>query len=462
MSLLGPCPECGEELGADQRYCANCGHAVETPLVPTYRPVAPREEMARSGGWPFPIPVSMAGTFAAAALAFGVLISTAIDPNLSSLVAGNRLTEEVQAGLDQGAGEPADGGKNKKGKKGGSGSSGLDTGSTTFDTGTGFYGSSGSFGYDFAGSTGGGSGGGSGNGTGGVSPPKKKPKPKPTYLTGTVVQQNPAALSYAISSGEGMNAIHVKEGTALPVPGEKVKVPVRQLANKTYAEDGQRQSQGTVTILRFIGTVSYSRDSAAPLDDVYTVSGRGASVPVRVADPAGTNTPPLVGEQVRVTARVVTTATAILPGPPPLIAPCTAPAPPYPDPAETPPRALFQETGTIPEILGTAKAVQIQGVMQVTCPAPDRVLVSADSVREANTDLSLALGTGLTLAPFTADQSVILSVGVVANTLDTVSASASDQGINGADDASKIQGGYYGALRKSQSRLARSAQKRVH
>ena len=176
MSLLGPCPECGEELGADQRYCANCGHAVATPLVPTYRPVAPREEMARTGGWPFPIPVSMAGTFAAAALAFGVLISTAIDPNLSSLVAGGRLNEELQASSDQGAQQPADGAKKGKGKKGGSGSSGLGTGSTTFDTGTGFYGTTGSFGYDFAGSTG---GGGSGNGTGGVSPPKKKPKPKP-------------------------------------------------------------------------------------------------------------------------------------------------------------------------------------------------------------------------------------------------------------------------------------------
>ncbi len=88
----GPCPECGEELALDQRYCINCGHRAETSLAPSYHPVFDgmgERGDARRG---FPIPIPIATTFAAATLAFGVVMGTAISPNLSGLVAGEHIS----------------------------------------------------------------------------------------------------------------------------------------------------------------------------------------------------------------------------------------------------------------------------------------------------------------------------------------------------------------------------------
>ena len=216
----GPCPECGEELAADQRYCISCGHRVEASLAPSYHPVfdgGAERGAARRG---FPIPIPVATTIAAVTLGFGVVMGTAISPNLSGLKAGEYVAGPTVAQAP--APEPEPPAKKQKGT--GDFDAGATTTGTDFGDTSGFYGSTGT-----TGSTG---------GTGGVAPDndKKKPKPKPdyTFLTGTVVHQNPVAGSYSISAGAGLSAIHTTR--ALPVVGTQVKVPIRVLANGTFSE----------------------------------------------------------------------------------------------------------------------------------------------------------------------------------------------------------------------------------
>ena len=173
---IGPCPECGEELAADQRYCVNCGSRVENSLAPSYLPVFGGSDGGAATRRGFPMPIPIAGTFAAVALAFGVVLGTAISPNVSGLVAGEHAGGPVVVQAPEPKPEPQKkGGGDNGGGSGGFGGSGF-SGSSF---GSGFYGSSGS--------------GGSTTGTGGVPSDDKKKKPKPdyTYLSGTVVHQNP-------------------------------------------------------------------------------------------------------------------------------------------------------------------------------------------------------------------------------------------------------------------------------
>lgn len=119
-------------------------------------------------------------------------------------------------------------------------------------------------------------GGGGGGGGGG-----KKKKPAAQTLSGTVVRVNPIAQSYTLSTG-GLIAIHAD---TLPQVGDKLEVPVRRLANSTYAENGSRNQTGTADSVSFSGTVTYCGDleqPAAACDGssstdhyVYVVSGLG-------------------------------------------------------------------------------------------------------------------------------------------------------------------------------------------
>ena len=103
-------------------------------------------------------------------------------------------------------------------------------------------------------------------------------------MAGLVVHANPAAGSYTVVEAGGlMSAIHAAK---LPAPGAKVSVPVRTLANGTFAEDGKRKQIGKRTSASLTGVVTFvDADPAAP---AYAVSKRGVSVLVRVhPDPAG-------------------------------------------------------------------------------------------------------------------------------------------------------------------------------
>ncbi|MBM3668291.1 MAG: zinc ribbon domain-containing protein [Actinobacteria bacterium] len=439
MKGLGPCTECGNELAADQRYCIECGHRVEAPLAPTYLPTGPPAAVRRSGGWPLPIPMSTAGLFAAMALGFGVIAGTAISPNLSGLIAGEYLAQDDGDRVTQ----VPDDGKDKKDKGGGGGSgSGSFDGSSGF--GSGFFGSSG-FG-SFGGGSGSGSSGDGRKDTGGVRPGPDTAKP--VYVSGTVIFNNPVAGSYSVSSGGAMSAIHTDTSPKMPVPGTKVKIPVRQLANRTYAEHGKRQINGEATKATFTGIVTDSRGTLVPgARDTYTVSGHGSSVLVYGPDdPTGTLMPPTVGKIVTVTTNILG---AVPPPPAPAAAPpaysCPIPSPAFPRPAVTPVRQLQQgsASGDLVVQPTEAKTASISTVVQATCSAaPKQFLFSSDSIRERMADISPFADSGVLLSGVTSAEPIIASVTLkpATNEVIEVNGTASDNGIAGADDASTAQG----------------------
>jgi hypothetical protein len=124
-------------------------------------------------------------------------------------------------------------------------------------------------------------------------------------FTGTVVHLNPAASSYVITTGKGqMNAVHAKK---LPKPGSKLEVPVRELVNGTYAEDGPAKRGGSVKSAKVQGIVTYS--DAATGD--YTLSHKGISMLIN-ADPSAQPppAPPALGTQLTVSMKLAKPAPA--------------------------------------------------------------------------------------------------------------------------------------------------------
>ena len=440
----GPCPECGEELALDQRYCINCGHRAETSLAPSYHPVFDgmgERGDARRG---FPIPIPIATTFAAATLAFGVVMGTAISPNLSGLVAGEHISGPTVVQAPAPAPEPE---KDKGAATTPKGSSGFG-GSSAFDTSfgsSGFYGTTGS-----SGSTG---------GSGGVTPPsggKKKPKPDYTYLTGTVVHQNTVASSYSISSGAGLSAIHTSK--ALPSVGAKVKVPIRVLANGTYAEEAKRQVQGTVTNAKFSGVVTDSRDGLVAGDpDVYTVSARGASVLVLAPDATGTTASPGVGSLISTTVEIRNSAAVTFPLPLPP-GTCLPPATSLPGPPTIfPSKQLFQTAPPTPLVATPVTTTVIETVVQTTCTAPGRAVLSSDDIRQGQSDVSLPTAAGIDPARLVPGEAVMASVTIAVGALTEVTGTASDQGIKGADSNAGNQGNLARVARKTEIRIAKAS-----
>ncbi len=441
----GACPECGDELAADQRYCISCGHRVETSLAPSYHPVFDGGDERGSVRRGFPIPIPVATTIAAVTLGFGIVMGTAISPNLSGLVAGEHIAGPTVAEAPAPEAEPPA----KEGK--GTSDFGGTTDTSSTDFGSGFYGSTGS-----TGSTG---TAGSDSGTGGVAPDdgkKKKPKPDYTYLTGTVVHQNPVAGSYSISAGAGLSAIHTTK--ALPSLGTQVKVPIRVLANGTYAEEAKRQVKGTAPIATFTGVVTDSRDGLAPgAPDVYTVSARGASVLVLAPDATGTTASPFVGTLITTTVEFRTAhATVFPPGAP--LGPCGAPAPAFPNPPLFPGKQLWQTSATtVPTPVTTTV---IETVVQKTCTAPGRAVLSTDDIRYGQGDVDLLTAAGIDPTKLVPGQALMASVTIAGNTLTEVTGTASDQGIKGADSDANSQGNLARVARKTDIRVAKVASSR--
>ena len=433
-----PCTECGEGLAPDQRYCINCGHRVEAPLAPSYLPGSLERGEVRRG---FPMPIPIAGTFAAVALGFGIVMGTALTPNLSGLVAGEHVDGPTVAVTPPDDGK---GSKSKGGKGGGGGGSG-----TQFDSGTSY---GGSFGSGFYGTTGTTTGTGTDTGTGGVPPPHNKPKPDATYVSGTVVHTNPVAGSYAIasSSGGALIPIHAK---TLPSIGVKLKVPVRVLANGTNAEDGGREKKGNASSAKFTGIVTDSRDGLLPSDpDVYTVSSKGSSVLV-----FGPNLTPeiAVGTVVASTVEIRTSVpTAIPPGH--VVAGCPAPPIPFPNPAIFPGKQLFQTTA---ESLGSSANAVIETVGQSTCPpspGTTGAVISTDDIRQGSSDLFLPTSPGLDPTRLTPGKAAMASVSIAAGALTEITGTASDQGIAGADSTDSGQGGLARAARAADRKIAKA------
>jgi hypothetical protein len=451
----GPCPECGDDLAPDQRYCISCGHRVESSLAPSYMPGAlegfgERGEVRRG----FPMPIPAAGLIAAATLGFGVVMGTAISPNLSSLVAGERVDGPTVVQAPPEDEKPDKSSKPKGGGGGGSNSIGS-TGSSSVPS---YGGSTGGF-YGDTGSYPDSTGTGTDTGTGGVAPDDggggKKPKPKPdyTFITGTVVHKNPVAQSYSISDGGALSAIHAE---TLPSFGAKVKVPIRKLANGTFAEAAGRQNQGQATAARFTGVVTDSADGLAPAKpDVYTVSGHGASVPVLADDPTGTTPSPAVGRLITVDIQFRSAQPTDFP---PATGPflCADPAPPtsFPTPPLFPGKQVWQAGSPTLNAAPITSAV-IETVTQWTCAAPGRAVISADDIHYSGRNLDLPTSPAVDPNKFAWGEALMASVTIAGGAVTQIDGARSDQGVKGADSAVTGQGTL--ARVASLARLARVA-----
>ena len=405
-----------------------------------------RRGWRRLGAGAAPAP-AVAPTFAALALGFGVVVGTAITPNLARTLAGPAPLIAAAPPAEPSAPPPSGGGGAPVASTGPS-SSGFD-----------------SFSEDSSDSS-----------TGGGKGKKKKKKKKQDHLTGTVVRVNPNAASYVLVEDFTLKAVHVKGGDDLPAPGVVVRVPVEDLENGTYGEDGKRKNQGSAATASFSGTVTFNEppagDTSDPADgvddyvdrdetdDIYTVSGRGASVLVHAADPLpADNTPPPVGSVSLVTVAIADpVATAPASGyPAPPSGYCGVAAPPaFPTPPIVPSKVLQQTSvsaGTVP--VATA---EIGSIVQATCPAEGTALISADDIRESELSMVVGVAPGINLSALAPGQSII-ATGTIEDgatppfppgtkVLKTLTGVANDTGYSGADDEG---GGQESLLRHAQA-----------
>jgi hypothetical protein len=430
MNVRGPCSGCGAPLASDQRYCVECGQRVGAPLAMPYAlPATGPGPVAADGGrmWRLPIPPEMAGLFAAIALGFGVVLGTAISPNLAGIVAAP--APPVVAATPPESPAPAAGG-------GGGGGAPAPAAAAAAPVTT------------VASTTPTDSGG--GNGGGGHHKKKKKKKNKPEegiHFSGTVIRSNPVAQSYTVSTGGGLVAIHAD---TLPKVGDQVESTVRKLNNGTYAESGTRNPTGSADGASFQGTVTYCADleqPTAPCDGsnstdhyVYTVSSLGASVLVTWPHSA-TSPPPQVGTRVQVGVQI---GVAFQPVQPLSSDDWT----PYDgcNPSGNEQSGVPAQTNTVPELTetsitssGTATSTTLEATVQTVCPGG--LVFSSDDIREAGRDLgAIAIPAGIDPAKLSRGQAVQLAVDVAGDGALTLKGVTSDQGAAGADDASQGQG----------------------
>jgi hypothetical protein len=433
MNVRGPCSSCGAQLATDQRYCVECGQRVGPPMALPYAIPAPLPAPTGASRWAFtlPIPLQTASIFAALALGFGVVVGTAISPNLAGIVAAPAPTVVAEAPPPDSSPPPPAGGSSAANT-----ASSLPAPVTTVPA-----------------SSGGGGGDAGGGGGGGKKKKQKKQKEQPLTFAGTVVRTNPIAQSYAIAtSSGGLIAIH---SAAPPNVGDQVASPVRKLKNGTYAEQGVRQVTGSADSASFLGTVTYCADlehrstpcSSSPPPDhfVYAVSSVGVSV--LVSSPAGTPLP-AVGSQVQVGVHLGAPFVPIEPVP--VTDFTTYPAPCSPSgseqtgvPVQDPKTTELTQTSL--SVTGQQTNTLLEAVVQQTGCSGGLVL-SADDIREAGRDLiALPLPAGVDPAKLAPGQAVQVAVDVDGSGNLTLRGITSDQGAAGADDPAQGQGTLVGS-----------------
>jgi hypothetical protein len=228
---------------------------------------------------------------------------------------------------------------------------------------------------------------------------------------------------------------------------------VRQLANGTYAEDGQRNGVGIADSASFAGTVTYCADLQQPEVSctgpfqpgdkyVYTVSSPGASVLVSAPESAIAPTP-VVGSRVDVTVGIGNEFQSIAPTSPTSSDPS---CPPPPGGLPAPPLTAPELTQTAASVTGQPTSGSLEAVVQIACPGDSpKLILSADDVRQAERDLPIfAVPTGIDLGKLIAGQAVQAAVDIAADDTLSLTGIASDQGVAGADDRTQRQGSLAG------------------
>jgi hypothetical protein len=228
-----------------------------------------------------------------------------------------------------------------------------------------------------------------------------------TALRGTVVHANPAAGSYALSiEGGELVPLHARK---LPVPGARLSLVARRLANGTFAEEGELKRSGVAKQASFRGVVTFVYpDPAAP---AYTLSGRGVSLLVRVpADPTG-----------------------IVPPLPPLGGYATAGVAVEPD------GTLVQRTIEV-EPGEPATYLDLAGIYAGLSPETGKLLLSADDTRRAGQDVQLTVPPTIDAARLEPGDSYLVTATVEPDGTLTLAGIVSDEHRRGADDPSSAQG----------------------
>ncbi len=263
------------------------------------------------------------------------------------------------------------------------------------------------------------------------NPPPQKPK-----LEGVVVHVNPAADSYTVASpGGGLSAVHASK---LPDPGARVEVPVRDLFNGTYAEDGRRVRSGSASSAKLTGIVTF-RD---PATGSYAVSKRGVSVLVGVhpdPGPSEVPAPPQPGSYVEVDVKIEKAdpqTRASRRGSAGESQPCTPDADPLPPPQVEPLAHLWQRSLEVKDRFDYS---DLEGIV-AACPETGGLVLSADDIREGGRDLTFTAARGIDLARLSLGESVDATATIAEDGSLSLSGVVSDEGAAGADDASSGQG----------------------
>jgi len=262
-------------------------------------------------------------------------------------------------------------------------------------------------------------------------------------LAGVVVHANPAAGSYTVAEAGGLlSAVHAAE---LPAPGARVSVPVRTLANGTFAEAGPRKQKGKATRVGFAGIVTFVE--ADPVAPAYTVSKRGVSVLVRIhPNPAGAPAllPPL-GAYATVEVTIEKAVPASAATPPPVAevpAPATPPTTCLPDPALPPPPAplaiLWQSR--LDADGAPFASSDFEGVVTAVCAAEGTLLLSADDLRASGKDLLFTVPKSIDTGKLKTGDSVAATAAIEAGGALRLTGLAGDERVKGADDAAAAQG----------------------
>ena len=235
--------------------------------------------------------------------------------------------------------------------------------------------------------------------------------------------------------------------------GDQVTVPVRKLANGTYAEDGSRSHSGNEpTQATFSGTVTYCADleqpaaacdgSSATDHYVYAVSGLGVSA--MVSAPHDQGAPPKVGSFVQVGVHIGAAFTPVTPASWATDGTCN---PAY-DEQHGNPAGPPHDSEPDPDFGQQQRHVDELESSRLSCrrtvPGP-KLILSADDIRESGRDLApLDVPSGFDTSKLSPGEAVQAALGVADDGTLSLKGITSDQGANGADDATQGQGSLAG------------------
>jgi hypothetical protein len=255
------------------------------------------------------------------------------------------------------------------------------------------------------------------------APAVEEPEADGKSLAGIVVHRNEAAGSYVVADREGsLAAVHASTAPRL---GTKIEVPVRGLANGTYAERGQRRRSGTRTRASVAGTVTYV--DANPAAPAYVVSARGVSMLVRVApDPSGAPPElPLAGSLVTVAAEIGSVESST-----------------EPPPTEVPPQTTTVVWQRKIEIEGTPLAyADFSGIVAEVRSESRELLVSADDAGESGAVLTFALPPEeVDASRLRVGDSILATATIGPEGTLALTGLAGDEHLRGADDEGTLQG----------------------